>query len=66
MPDPHPFIIIGENLHATRVVSRSGRLVARDGDAEWLTFTDADGADRRLPVPEWHTLTDEHHAGVAR
>jgi cobalamin-dependent methionine synthase I len=63
MPSAVPFIIIGENIHTTRVVLRSGRHVVVEGDAEWLAFTDVDGRDRRLPVPEWHTITDEHLAG---
>jgi 5-methyltetrahydrofolate--homocysteine methyltransferase len=70
-PVPRPFIIIGENIHATRVVSRSGKNVATDGAGEWIVFRDANGADRRLPVPEWHAATDEHvsgrlkHVGIA-
>lgn len=63
MPTAAPFIIIGENIHTTRVVLRSGRHVVADGDEEWLAFTDVDGRDRRLPVPAWHAITDEHLAG---
>jgi len=63
MPSPVPFIIVGENVHATRVVLRTGRHVLAEGDAEWLVFTDAAGTPRRLPVPAWHTITDEHLAG---
>lgn len=63
MPGSAPFIIIGENIHTTRVVLRSGRHVVAEGDAEWLAFTDVDGRNRLLPVPEWHTVTDEHVAG---
>jgi 5-methyltetrahydrofolate--homocysteine methyltransferase len=58
-----PFIIIGENIHATRVLLRSGRNVAADAAGEWIVFRDATGAERRLPVPEWHRATDEHAAG---
>ena len=61
--DARPFIVIGENIHTTRVLSRSGRHVVRDGDDEWLTFTDVDGIARRLPVPQWHRETQEHAAG---
>jgi 5-methyltetrahydrofolate--homocysteine methyltransferase len=57
------FTIIGENIHTTRVVLRSGRHVLAEGDREWLVFTDVDGHERRLPVPAWHQVTDEHAAG---
>lgn len=63
MTAPRPFIIIGENIHATRIVLRSGRHVLVEGDREQLVFTDGTGRERRLPVPEWHTQTDEHLAG---
>jgi len=58
-----PFIVVGENIHATRVVLRNGRHVVAEGDREWLVFRDVDGADRRLPVPDWHVETQEHQAG---
>jgi 5-methyltetrahydrofolate--homocysteine methyltransferase len=58
-----PFLVIGENIHTTRVVLRSGRHVIAEGDAVWLAFTDVTGAERRLPVPAWHIQTDEHLAG---
>lgn len=63
MSDPARFTIIGENIHTTRVVLRSGRHVLAEGDDEWLAFDDVDGRARRLPVPEWHRETDEHAAG---
>ncbi len=48
-----PFIVIGENIHATRVLLRNGARVASlpDGRAA-LPFTDDDGTARLLPVPE--------------
>lgn len=57
------FIAIGENIHATRVVLRSGKHVRTDGDEEWLEFDDDTGTTRRLPVPAWHKETDEHLSG---
>jgi 5-methyltetrahydrofolate--homocysteine methyltransferase len=46
-----PFTIIGENIHATRVVRRDGRHVAalEDGGVG-VAFEDADGSRRVLPV----------------
>ena len=48
-----PFIVIGENIHATRVLLRSGARVASLPDGRpALPFTDDDGAAQLLPVPE--------------
>lgn len=63
MTSPRPFLAIGENIHTTRVVLRSGRHVVAEGDDEWLAFVDVEGVERRLPVPAWHRETDEHLAG---
>lgn len=57
------FLVIGENIHTTRVVLRKGRHVASDGDDEWIAFRDAAGDDRRLPIPDRHRETDEYLAG---
>ncbi len=47
------FIVIGENIHATRVLLRSGARVASLPDGRpALPFTDDDGAERLLPVPD--------------
>ena len=51
---PHgPFIVIGENIHATRVVLRGGLRVTTlpDGRAA-LPFMDEGGGERLLPVPD--------------
>ena len=48
-----PFIVIGENIHATRVLLRNGARVASLPDGRpALPFTDDDGAERLLPVPD--------------
>lgn len=60
---PPRFTIIGENIHTTRVLLRSGRQVVAEGDEEWIVFDDVDGVPRRLPVPDWHKETQEHAAG---
>lgn len=47
-----PFIVIGENIHATRVLLRSGaRVVSLPDSMPALPFTDDDGTDRLLPIP---------------
>jgi 5-methyltetrahydrofolate corrinoid/iron sulfur protein methyltransferase len=48
-----PFIVIGENIHATRVLLRNGARVASLPDGRpALPFTDDEGAERLLPVPD--------------
>ena len=48
-----PFIVIGENIHATRVLLRSGARVASLPDGRpALPFTDDEGAEQLLPVPD--------------
>ena len=48
-----PFVVIGENIHATRVLLRSGaRVAALPDGSPALPFADDEGAERLLPVPE--------------
>lgn len=57
------FIIIGENVHTTRVLQRNGRRVVGDAEREWITFTDVEGLERRLPVPDWYRETQDWAEG---
>ncbi len=46
-----PFLVVGENIHATRVVKRAGRLAAELEDGTvGIAFEDAHGERRILPV----------------
>jgi len=48
-----PFIVIGENIHATRTVLRAGRhIVQTDDGREAVAFNDTAGAARLLVVPD--------------
>lgn len=48
-----PFIVIGENIHATRVVLRGGqRVVTLPDGRPALPFADEAGVERLLPVPD--------------
>ena len=48
-----PFIVIGENIHATRVLLRSGARVTSLADGRpALPFMDDAGEERLLPVPD--------------
>ena len=47
-----PFIVIGENIHATRVLLRTGaRVTSLPDGSPALPFTDDEGNERLLPVP---------------
>ncbi len=51
--DPSRFVVIGENIHATRVLKRGGQQVevAADGSLA-IRYADVDGSPRLLRVPE--------------
>jgi Pterin binding enzyme len=47
-----PFIVIGEDIHASRVVLRGGKYVLTGADGcDGIRFVDADGHPRILPIP---------------
>jgi len=46
------FVVIGENIHTTRVVLRKGRRVAERDGREAVLFSGPDGDERALPVSE--------------
>jgi 5-methyltetrahydrofolate--homocysteine methyltransferase len=57
------FIIIGENVHTTRVLTRkSPRFALKDGQ-EGLTFTSPDGAVHFLPIPEKMKQSQDYQEG---
>lgn len=58
------FIVIGENIHATRIVLRGGKLVGpRPDGVEAVRYTAADGAVRYLPIPEAVKRTQDYEEG---
>ena len=58
------FTIIGENIHATRVVLRDGRRVKTlDNGTEVVPFKGELGEDRYLTVPEWYKKTQPYDLG---
>jgi 5-methyltetrahydrofolate corrinoid/iron sulfur protein methyltransferase len=62
-----PFIVIGENIHTTRVVLRKGKHIEVDADGrERLTFTAPDGSRRTLPVPDVFRETHDFAAGKVK
>lgn len=46
------FIVIGENIHCTRVLKRGGSLVAKGPDGRDAIVCDVQGAKRFMPIPE--------------
>lgn len=58
------FIIIGENVHTTRVIRRRDRRVGPDERGrESIAFVDEDGAERRLPISPAEQATMEYEEG---
>ena len=61
---PEDFTIIGENIHATRVVLRNGkRATTLEAGTEAVTFTDEAGQTRYLHVPESVKNTQAYEQG---
>ena len=61
---PDQFTIIGENIHATRVLLRSGRrVVILDDGTEAVPFNGDSGEPRHLTVPEWYKKTQPYAQG---
>ena len=61
---PDQFAIIGENIHATRVVLRNGRrALTLDDGTEAIPFQDENGNKRYLTVPDWFKKTQPYEQG---
>ena len=58
------FVVIGENMHTTRVVMKRGRrFVAEAAGGPALAYEDEDGEARTLPVPDWAARTQDFDEG---
>ena len=58
------FIVIGENIHTTRVLRHPGPLVGADAEGrEAVRFTDEAGESRFLPIAEEEKRTQEYAEG---
>jgi len=57
------FIVIGENVHTSRVVMRKGRCFVAAEGAEAVRYTDAEGEERHLPIPEAVKATQDYDEG---
>jgi cobalamin-dependent methionine synthase I len=59
-----PFVIIGENVHTTRVLSRKGKLVGANAEGiEGIRFRDADDKRRFLPIPDDIKKSQDYEEG---
>ena len=61
--DGRRLIVIGENVHATRVVLRKGSRVAERAGAEAVLYQTEDGEPRHLDIPEAVKRTKDYDEG---
>ena len=65
--DGRPFTIIGENIHATRVLLRSGKRLAATADGrDALVFAGPEGSPRLFPLPGAILASSEFAAGKVK
>ena len=61
---PDEFTVIGENIHATRVLLRNGRrAVTLDDGTEAVPFKGESGEQRYLTIPDWFKETQPYDQG---
>lgn len=57
------FIVIGENIHASRILLRKGKRFAEREGRGGVVFTTIEGEEGFLPVTEWMTAGKEFQQG---
>ena len=64
---PEDFTIVGENIHATRVLLRNGkRVVTLDNGTEAVPFKGDSGEQRYLTVPDWFKKSQAYQQGTIK
>ena len=58
-----PLIVIGENIHCTRVALRKGKRIAERDGAEAILYETAEGEQRALPVTAEAKRTKDYEEG---
>ena len=58
-----PLIVIGENIHCTRVALRKGKRIAERDGAEAILYETIDGEERALPVTAEAKRTKDYEEG---
>ncbi|GMQ94246.1 MAG: hypothetical protein BMS9Abin12_1732 [Acidimicrobiia bacterium] len=57
------FIVIGENMHASRVILKKGKRFVVDGDREAIRFATVDGAEQLFEIPNWARSGQDYDEG---
>ena len=57
------YIAVGENIHTTRVLLRKGKRIEEADGQEVILYEAADGASRRLPIPDSVKSTQDYDEG---
>lgn len=64
---PEDFIVVGENIHTTRIVLRDGkRHRTLDDGTEVVTYTDPVGEPATMRVPDWFKATQPYEQGQVK
>ena len=59
-----PFVVIGENVHTTRILLRKGKLIGNDPQGtESVRFRDGEGKRRFLEIPEKVKTSQDYDEG---
>jgi 5-methyltetrahydrofolate--homocysteine methyltransferase len=58
------FVVVGENVHTTRVLLRKGKRIGETDDGrESILFSDAEGQEKFLPIPEKEKKSQDYEQG---
>lgn len=60
------FIVIGENIHCTRVLKRGGNLVAKGSDGRESIIYEIEGTKRGMPIPDGFLKSADWENGKVR
>lgn len=65
--DLSQFLVVGENIHCTRIVKRGGKSMATLGDGREVIVFKQRGEERQLPVPtDWETVSPDFAKGKVK
>lgn len=63
MKPQEQFIIIGENIHTTRVLLKKGKRYLIEGSEEYVLYSDSAGRDKKLALSESAKLGQDYDQG---
>ena len=65
--DAKSFIVVGENIHCTRIVKRNGKRAITLGDGREVVTFQHNGEDRQLSIPEnWASVSPAFEQGKVK